>query len=144
MSYKYSEYIDTIEECPPSHYQEKACIVYRWVHQGMDHPNDFLPAAIIKPQRVNDRLDHEKKCKAYGLSMYNTLENARKQYLILIAKFPRFAAQVGEYVAEGHLSQSDGQFSSADKRSGHLTFHEYRDTELAKKFTVKGRADGHD
>lgn len=144
MLYKYSNYIDDIQGCPPSHYQARECIVYRWVYEDMNHPHDFLPVAVIEPRRVNSQMDLQNQCKAYGLSMYNTMENARQQYLAITTRHSRFAAKIGEYVAEGQLAQSDGVISLPDKRTGHLTFHEYADVELTAKFVIKGRADGHE
>ena len=145
MQFKYSGYIDNIEGCPPSDYHNTERTVFRWVHKAMSHPNDFLVVALINPRRVNDpTIDLREKCKGFGLSLYNSLANAQQQYCSRIAAHRRLVETIGEYVAEGKLTQSDGVISPVDKRSGHLTFHEYVGVDLREKFMIAGRADGNE
>lgn len=145
MQFKYSTYIDSIEGCPPSDYHNVEMTIYRWVHQEMRHPNDFLVVAMINPRRVNDpSIDLSNKCKGFGLSFYDSLQNAQKQYRAKIAAHRRLVESIGEYVAEGKLAKSDGVISPVDKRNGHLTFHEYAGVDLKEKFVIVGRADGNE
>jgi len=145
MQFKYSEYIDDIDGCPPSDYRHAEMTVFRWVHKVMSHPNDFLVVALINPRRVNDpAVDLRNRCKGFGLSLYDSLVNAQKQYQARIAAHQRLVATIGQYVAEGKLAKSDGVISPVDKRSGHLTLHEYSGIKLSEKFTIVGRADGNE
>lgn len=142
MLYKYAEYINAIEDCPPTDYQNRTVTVFRWVHEEMDHPNNFLPVALINPRRVNaTAIDLQEKCALYGLSMFDSMNNARKRYRALTAQNPRFPKTVGEYVAEGKLLQTDGVISSANQQ-GHLTLYEYEGIDLKTKFTIVGSANG--
>ena len=111
----------------------------------MRHANDFLAVAMINPRRVNEpAIDLSNKCKGFGLSFYDSRQNAQKQYRARIAAHRRLVESIGEYVAEGKLAKSDGVISPVDKRNGHLTFHEYAGVELQEKFVIVGRADGNE
>lgn len=141
MLYKYSEFTSQIIGCPPTHYRNEEITVFRWVHENMRHINDFLPVAFINPKRVNDpTIDLAHKCRSYGLSLYNSVANAQKQYNAIIAQNPRLVQQIGEYIAEAQLAKSDGVISPADPRTGHMTFHEYAGVDLQRKFTIIERA----
>lgn len=145
MQFKYSAHIGAIEGCPPADYHNAEMTVYRWVHQGIRHPNDFLVVAMINPRRVNDpAIDLSNKCKGFGLSFYDSLQNAQKQYCARIAQHRHLVESIGEYVAEGKVTKRDGVISPVDKRNGHLTFHEYAGVDLKEKFVVVGRADGNE
>jgi hypothetical protein len=145
MRFKYSGHIDSIEGCPPSDYHNTEATVFRWVHKAMSHPNDFLVVALINPRRINDpAIDLREKCKGFGLSFYNSRASAQQQYRTKIAAHRRLVETIGEYVAEGKLTKSDGVISPVDKRSGHLTFYEYAGVDLKEKFMIIGRADSNE
>lgn len=61
------------DKCPTDKAVDLECDVYRITKSNTPCDNDFIIYAKLYPQ--NDRYKHV--CKAYAISFYNTLENAK-------------------------------------------------------------------
>lgn len=132
--FKYQMYLHEIQNCPPQNYSQRKFIAYRFVHKYIDHKNNFLPALLLKPKR---RLSTEhEKCKAYGLSFFNTLQNAKEKYRQLIKTNRQIHLNIGTHIAEGVIVKADGIASLAHRKTGHITFHEYVETDMQPKFSI--------
>jgi hypothetical protein len=53
MRFKYEHSIQHLENCPPSHYERREFVAYRFVFEDLHHKNNFLPVLMIKPKRIN-------------------------------------------------------------------------------------------
>ncbi len=135
MHYKYQSEIQALPNCPPSQSHPQNVETFRFVFQNINNPQNFLPVYIKKPSRQNEKDSPEKSCDGYGLSLFDTLENARKRYDYLIKRYKKFHLDVGTHIAQGQISQSDGVVSEANEH-GHMTLHEYEDTNLSIKFQI--------
>ncbi len=133
---KYFEDLEKVKNCPPCDYKESKIIVFRWVHCEFNE-NDFVPLNKIKnpPPRMLD--DSELMCKGFGLSVFNSLENAFERYKKLY-KTKRnvtdsdFISEKGDSVAELNISIADGIIGDLNEK-GHLTFHIYENVNLSEK-----------
>ncbi len=133
--YKYDIEISNFEDCPPKHYQEIDENAYRFVKNDINHPNNFLPVLLIKPKRINSMDSDSKKCQGYGLSLFNSKNNASKKLRSLINRKPNLANTLASCVAEGKLEKEHG-VASEPNSSGHFTFHEYDGIDLGPKFKI--------
>lgn len=135
--FKYSDLLGQYSNCPPDDYKELSKLACRWVHNYAQHENDFKPLNLINnpPPRMLD--DSDKMCMGYGLSFFNTCEDAIKKYKTIYNKQrPKqkktFLEEKGDTIAHINLEVSDGT-SSEPNNEGHFTFHEYVDTNLSTK-----------
>jgi hypothetical protein len=135
---KHLDFLSQIENCPSDDYVEINANVYRWIHAEKNE-NDFKPLNLIKspPQRLID--DSDLMCMGYGLSMFDSLENAVSKYRDLHrnkrANQKRiFVEDKGTMVANLQVTEEDGIANTPHKTNyGHFTFYEYEDKNLSGK-----------
>jgi hypothetical protein len=135
---KYTKLLSEIKNCPSDNFVSIDKIAFRWVHQNPDE-SDFLPINLIKepPQRVLDNTDL--LCMGYGLSFFNTKENARQKFLNLYERLRTplqkgFLEEKGNFIAEINLEKSDGLSDAPSEHNyGHFTFFEFMETKLTTK-----------
>lgn len=135
---KYIEFLTKIKNCPADDYFEFNGEAFRWIHQE-EHENDFKPVNLINepPQRILD--DSDKLCIGYGLSLFDTLENANSKYKKEYTKRREhqresFVINIGNCIATLGLENTDGIANQPVKENhGHFTFHEYENTDLRSK-----------
>lgn len=137
MEFKYHAEIESIPDCPPADYKSQKLRAFRFVFGDSNHQNNFHPVLVIKPKRKNNRRfrRNSAKCQGYGLSLFNSLENAQKKYLDLIDSYPTIHQTIGTHIAEGVIEESDGVVSEVN-RDGHLTLHESESADLTSKFAL--------
>ena len=138
MMFKYQEEIDRLSiQCPPSTWQSKKMLAFRFVFQ-IPHENtrnNFLPVLIIKPKRKLNPDTDANRCKGYALSLFDTERNAKRRYNNLVKKRPRLREQLGDSLAKGFLEEQDGVVSDVD-RNGHFNLHEFKNVDLSRKFMI--------
>jgi hypothetical protein len=135
---KYQELLSQFPNCPSANYKEIQIKAFRWVH-SVEHENDYKPINLINtpPQRLLDETD--KMCMGYGLSLFDSFENAYSKFKGLYFKQRDhlksiFISDKGQCVATLDLSYSDGLGNEPDVRNyGHFTFHEYGSTNMREK-----------
>lgn len=133
---KYQFYLEKFPNCPPDNFRPVDRDAYRWVHKEIIE-NDFLPLNLIKtpPRRVLDNTDND--CRGYGLSLFDSLDNARNRFSSLFKKSrPNeklvYIEDKGDHVALLKITKDDG-VADLPNKVGHFTFHEYMSTPLADK-----------
>ena len=131
MRFKYHSYLNQLPDCPPSSYERKSITAFRFVFEDLDHIQNFLPVLLKNPKR-RLRGDAE-KCKGYGLSFFDTLENVKRKYVALAKNFKNIHLVIGTHIAEGFIEEDDGVVSELN-RDGHFTLHEFEHTDLKNKF----------
>ena len=130
---KHWEHLSKIPNCPVAECEEKDGYAFRWVHNPLEE-NDFVPLALTEfPPRVLD--ENDKQCKYYGLSVFDTLLNAKKVYMDCYNRQTRkklgekFRAEKGDFIAHVRLQTSDGVSSSpstSPNNMGHFTLYLYK------------------
>jgi hypothetical protein len=123
MTFKYQTELDQLSvKCPPEICKPMNGSAFRWVFERLEDERNFQPLYFRNPQRVNDFGDAE-KCQSLGLSMFDSEENAVRQFDFLKTRLGETAYQtLGINLASGKLTADDGVASEPDKK-GHLTFH---------------------
>ena len=123
MTFKYQTELDQLSvKCPPETCKPMNGSAFRWVFERLEDKRNFQPLYFRNPRRVNDFGDAE-KCHALGLSMFDTEENAVRQFDFLKVRSGETAYQVlRTNLASGKLTPNDGAASEPDKK-GHFTFH---------------------
>ena len=134
LSFKYQSAFDKhdLVNCPPEQYKVHKMTCFRYVFEDPTHKNNFLPASLIKPARLNSKKDSKGKCELLGLSLFEDVIKAKKKYQETVANYPNFPSLVGNYFAQVELDLNDGKGSEPNADS-HFTFHEYADADLVKK-----------
>ncbi len=129
--FKYQEFLDNFDNCPPNNFKEVEIKAYRWVFEECGFES-FLPVLIIEPLRKfgKDKL----KCTGYAISMFEDKRNACLKYKKLTGNVPKFIEKVGTCIAEINLDTKDGVCSSPEMNNYlHFDLHPYFISELPKK-----------
>jgi hypothetical protein len=135
MRFKYHTYVNNLTDCPPSHAYAQDLTAFRFVFNQIEDHRNFAPAYILKPKRRLARDPHHKTCRGYGLSLFDTVENACKFYADFVESSPNFPQTVGTHVAQGQINESDGIVTEPDVK-GHFTLYEFEHTNLYVKFQI--------
>ena len=140
MKFKYSEKINLlgISNCPPNECRavEDDGICYRWVHEDIEHRNNFIPVLAINPKRIHTPAfsEDDQKCSGFALSMYDTFNNSRNEYLKILRKNANFAQFVGTHVAKLTIYSGDG-FKTPPSRKGHFDLFEREELNLIERIS---------
>ncbi len=133
--FKYRYFLDNFRDCPPGDFEELDVTAYRWVFEDLTEERNFQPVLIAKPSRISDVMFQTEtaKCQGYGLSFFDSLENARNRFERINAFFQerdqKFSLEVGTKVAAVSLNPTNGvgsKPSSGKSNKGQFTFHEYQ------------------
>ncbi len=137
MRFKYHLYINQLPDCPPSRYEPQNRKAFRFVFADLDHTNNFLPVLLINPKRINSSgfKNNRAKCSGYGLSFFDTLENAVRRYRGLQRSSPNIHKSIGTHIAKGVITKQDGTVSEINN-DGHFTLHEFEQANLRKSFSI--------
>jgi len=101
------------------------------------HVNNFLPALKIRPRRIHSPqfASDTARCLGYALSLFDTLDNARRRFQ-QISQFNRnFYKVVGTHIARAQIEAADGVASRPDGH-GHISLHEAENANLGAKFRI--------
>ena len=135
--FKYAKEFDLLnEDCPPKDYQEvNNDVVYRYVYDSIDHPDNFIPANIKNPKRFLN-VEETVKCQSLGLSFYDNLEISIKRFQALRNSISgNIYKTIGTSLAVGSLKTEDGVQSKIDAKH-HLTFHPYVNSNYINSFKI--------
>jgi hypothetical protein len=96
-----------------------------------------LPVLEIKPKRINspEFATTQAKCLGYALSLFDSIEHAQRRYQQITRYNKNFYKTAGTHIASGQIEKSDGMASLVDS-NGHISLHEFENTELRSKFRV--------
>lgn len=137
IHFKYEHAIDDRENCPPAYYESREFTAYRFVFEEINDKNNFLPVLEIKPKRINspEFATEQAKCLGYALSLFDSVENARRRYRQISRYNKNFYKTVGTHIAGGRIEKQDGVASPVDD-NGHVSLHEFEHADLSSKFRV--------
>jgi hypothetical protein len=83
--------------------------------------SDFLPQALRCPRNT---LSDEKRCKALGISMFESREELHSFVKAIEKSITNFRLLIGDHCAKFEVTTGHGCRTSADE-AGHFTFFEY-------------------
>lgn len=129
---KYAEKVRELKDCPPAQARECDLIAYRFVKVPLDG-SSFIPAAL-EPGRFAGGIP----CKAYGLSLFATEEQARAHFADILSRQPQAALRLGDHLASVRLNAAHGVQTVANTK-GHITLHEYEKVNLVDASQVIGK-----
>lgn len=95
---------------------------YCMVHESLQHPENFVPKAVLDPGRLQTASSCKYRCALWGLSMFESLEQLKKHITRVERTTRNFRKLVGGYYAELHLKPSDG-VRTTSSNSGHFDLH---------------------
>lgn len=124
MKLAFQDNIDKIENCPLDNIKGSIRL-YRCVENPITE-NSFIPnAVLLKPK-------HQKNCKAWGLSLFETYDKAKEILNNLSGKKQLNYTDV----AVGILDDADGIKNKDSKNSKHYTFFPYESLSIVSKFAI--------
>lgn len=133
---KYKQLLKEFPNCPPTSFVQVERQAFRWAHATICS-NDFLPMNIISDPSPRILDDNDLMCMGYGLSMFDTKENALSRYKWVYEKLRehqqfQFVDDKGDSIALVELIKEDGLADDPNKY-GHFTFHEFDAVDLSKR-----------
>ena len=134
--FKYQTYFENLTvPCPPADYEAQNKTAFRWIFDELEGEDNFIPVYFKNPKRFNEKSDKE-RCRALGLSFFDTLEMAERRFLQLKKRLGQEAYKtLGTHVASGEIAEEDGVNSIADV-GGHFTHHPSGNFKYYKKIVV--------
>lgn len=100
------------ENCPPTTATELEQDVFRILQNETSTENDFTPYVKLYP----DNKRYKNLCKAYAISFYDNIENAKEAYKIALTR----GKTIGNYIGQFTLTPNDGK-SEYTSSNGHFS-----------------------
>jgi hypothetical protein len=97
-----------------------------------DREKNFVPARKKKPKR---KLRPEDECRACGISVYDSEDQARATHHYLQYGHPNSPIDVGTHIATAQLTETHGESVASDE-NGHFTFFEYAGVDAPSAFRL--------
>lgn len=127
--------LETKNQCVGTLYEEEDRQAYRWTFKDIEHPNNFLPMAILLSSKYG------KDCGGWALSFFTTEELATQRLENICSNKRHLHKKLGTHIAEGKIEKSDGLNGGYHPTNGHFSHYEYKETDFSKKFVVKTLVD---
>jgi hypothetical protein len=146
MQYHYQNDYDKLStDCPPKSYKPNNLKAFRWVFENITDERNFQSQYEKHtknpkpPKRYNDMNDLD-KCEAMALSMFISLEFARKRFFFLKNEQPHPMNEnafrfLGSQIAEGNITEQDGVNQEPD-RKGHFNHHPVEHFDYKTRFKI--------
>jgi hypothetical protein len=132
MQLRYADQLTDVAECPPIHASPPDQLAFRYVRDPVQCPGDFLPVAILQPNR---QLDGTACCSAWALSFFETRDAA----ILRFAQLKRFVKQIhkklGTHLAQVQLTQADG-VATPPNEYGHFELFEDSGSDFSGRFAI--------
>lgn len=123
MKLKYEEKIASFQPCPnKTHPVEEAFVAYRFSHNPVDTEENFLPIAVRDISRITGKTRGH-CCSAYGLSMFETVEQLQEKFRKLVEFNPLVRQSLGSLWVGVKIDKKSGSITPPDKY-GHFNLHE--------------------
>lgn len=131
MSFKYDDEMRRIPHCPPDELVREERAAYRFVRDEVGE-SSFLPVAKLDPSRLHREPDN---CALYGISLYDSLENANRKLKYVLTLSKNIRKRIGEQIASGKVDENSGAHTVPAK-NGHFTLYEYSDSSITGDFSL--------
>ena len=141
MPYKYQALFDEFEltDCPGTDVKEISIPAYRWSHDPINHPWNFLPNILYdrvrkKPVRVLEKKDIAGVC---NISFFIKEDVAREKLETIKKNLEKKHQKLVDFythLAFGQIEDTDGK--ATDVKNSHFGFYEYVDCNFFEKFNI--------
>lgn len=131
-NYKYATNIKALDlkvECPPIELIGRNAVIYRYIFDDINHPNNFIPQYLKKPPRVLP-FDDVKTCNGFGLSVFETVDQSITFFQVLPERIKKLLGYT--HIAQIDLTTDDGKTTETEA-SGHFNLHEFEGVDLLPK-----------
>lgn len=137
MKFQYTDEFKKLStECPPTMYSTKNIVVFRWVFEDIKDERNFLPLPYRSPKRFLT-FDDLKKCQSFSLSLYDTEQNAKKQFTKLKNQIGESINKtIGTNVAKAEITEEDGVSDEPNITTGHISHHFVAGFDYENTFTI--------
>ncbi|WP_459568538.1 hypothetical protein [Cupriavidus sp. 8B] len=121
---RYAKEIQEIAICPPMAVQPLSTVGYRFVFQDLSNKRNFLPVALLQPDRIlNDKQPITQCCSGYALSMFTSEENLAGKVRAAKKSAPMLLKRLGDHFVELAITAADG-LCGEPSNTGHFDFFE--------------------
>lgn len=125
---KYAVQIKDITKCPSKKLKVEIGIAYRFAFDNLADPRNFLPIALIQPERMVPVPPGVKKpvkecCEAWSLSMYTTLDALQDRARKALETSPLFLKRVGSCFTQIKITPGCGAHTEPNHQD-HFEFFE--------------------
>jgi hypothetical protein len=128
--HRYKKSIQKIAGCPCDQNVPFQDSSFRAVQADIRHQNNFLPLAILFPNRYKTANTSD-VCSSWALSMYENPKSLKAMILHVEKSVRNFRKLIGDHHAELKLTSNHGTRTQADKND-HFDFFEYDDCDFQK------------
>lgn len=120
---RYGAEIKKLDCCPPEGAHGLDIVAYRFAFEDVEHKHNYLPVALIQPERVHAGQPITQCCAGYSLSVFESVEALTKKAKKMLATSPKFLRKVGDHFVALKISAADG-VCTAPNSTGHFDFFE--------------------
>lgn len=137
MDFKYKQHIDSLLSLGielPELISPNDKHSYRYIFKDKPEKN-HIPQYIKKPQRALNEIERSTATTSgYALSCFEQEEKAKAQFASLEANIRNIRKTIGDSLASGTISESDGLISIANASTTHFDLYEYCTCDLSTTF----------
>lgn len=120
---RYAKEIQAIATCPPLTASPADTVGFRFAFPNLNDKNNFLPVALIKPERIHAGQPITQCCSGYALSMYTSAESLLQKVHAAKKTAPNLLKRLGNHFVELKITASDG-LCGTPNGTGHFDFFE--------------------
>lgn len=129
MQLEFHEEIKEIEGCPPDARPTPPPGYFHFVFLPLDSHRNFLPAR--KKSSSRDFRGTAAQCASWGLSMFESEEEAIEFFQEFSKGFPNFRKKIGSHFVELSIDATHGH-ATASRKDGHFTLFVAEGVDLAE------------
>lgn len=131
MQFKYAVDLGRYESCPPASIVPHQGHVFRFVHQNVADPRNFLVLSKLDPNRL-EKLPLAVRCDSFALSLFSARDKAIEFFGKLRRKNRNIHKAIGTHLATVTIEEDDGHIT-APGANGHFSLYESHTADLSKK-----------
>lgn len=137
MDFKYKQHIDNLLSLGmalPELVIPNGKHSYRFIFKDLPEKN-HIPPYIINPARVLMEIEKSTATTSgYALSCFEREDKAKAFFASLEANIRNIRKTIGDSLASGTISESDGLISIANAKTTHFDLYEYNSCDLSTTF----------
>ncbi|WP_157376499.1 hypothetical protein [Burkholderia ubonensis] len=121
--FRYAAEVRQVGCCPPESAASLDIVGFRFAFDDIEHPDNYLPLAKIKPERVIAGQPITQCCTGYSLSVFDSLESLARKAKKIVATSPKFLRRVGDHFVVLKINPDAG-ICTMPNDSGHFDLFE--------------------
>ncbi|WP_186014498.1 hypothetical protein [Burkholderia gladioli] len=135
---RYAAEIKRLDGCPPKDVTTIDIVGFRFAFEDIDDPSNYLPVAVVKPERVIAGQPIVQCCTGYSLSVFNSLESLARKAKQVMKTSPLFLRRVGDHFVALKITHNAGVCTEPNA-SGHFDLFESEDFSYRTSVLNHGR-----